>query len=116
MTPSEVVQRCYEMGCRGLAITDHVDSSNLDLALSCLLRFLGELQNLWAMEIILGVELTHVPPAKVEKLINKARTNGACWVVRCARQTSAGLEPREIDWVWKNDVKIVRQLNQPRWV
>ncbi len=82
LIPSELVQRLYVLGCRIVAITDHADSSNLETAVSNILKFIYENQNSWEGMIILpGVELTHVPPKNLGKSISKARQLGAKWVV-----------------------------------
>jgi histidinol phosphatase-like PHP family hydrolase len=64
-----------------LAITDHVDSSNLEFVLTGLLQFVDELGAEWKTEIISGVELTHVPPRKIANLTEKAKKLGARWIV-----------------------------------
>ena len=81
LIPSELAQRLWVMGCAGVAMTDHVDCSNLGPALDCVLSFVEQYQDAWPMAIIPGVELTHVPPAKIEALTQRARAAGARWVV-----------------------------------
>jgi len=81
LLPSELVQRAHQRGCRCLAITDHADSSNLDFVLSRVLRFVDELGTAWGILVIPGVELTHVPPARIGTLVRRARQMGARWVV-----------------------------------
>jgi putative hydrolase len=81
LLPSELVRRAMEMGCRGLAITDHVDSSNLEFVVSRMCQFVEELGGEWNVDVIPGVELTHVPPRKIGSLAEKARDLGARWVV-----------------------------------
>jgi histidinol phosphatase-like PHP family hydrolase len=108
MIPAGLMQRALVRGCLGLAITDHVDSSNLEWALENLLKFVEELGQEWQpgivpggdgttaplntldsrslaknwhLPLIPGVELTSVPPRKIETLAQKARSMGAKWVV-----------------------------------
>ena len=108
MIPAGLMQRALVRGCLGLAITDHVDSSNLEWAFENLLKFVEELGQEWQpgiipggdvttaplntldskslaknwhLPLIPGVELTSVPPRKIEALTQKARTLGARWVV-----------------------------------
>jgi len=108
MIPSELMQRAIARGCLGLAITDHVDSSNLDFALSRALQFVNDLGDQWRLNIvpgseltsvptnllapeelgddwylpvIPGVELTSVPPCKIASLVDRARDLGAKWIV-----------------------------------
>ncbi|GAF74279.1 unnamed protein product, partial [marine sediment metagenome] len=42
LCPAELVQRAKKQGYRALAITDHVDSSNLDLIVSQIVKFCRE--------------------------------------------------------------------------
>lgn len=81
LLPSELVQRAHQKGCRCMAITDHADGSNLDFVLSRLLKFVEEMGGDWGMRVVPGVELTHVPPVRIEKLAYRARQMGARWVV-----------------------------------
>jgi histidinol phosphatase-like PHP family hydrolase len=108
MIPAGLMQRAIVRGCLGLAITDHVDSSNLEWAFENLLKFVEELGQEWQPDIvpggdvttaplntldsdalaknwhlpvIPGVELTSVPPRKIGVLAEKARSLGAKWIV-----------------------------------
>jgi len=81
LLPSELVQRASVRGCRGLAITDHVDSSNLEFVISRILQFVDELGEAWQMDVVPGVELTHVPPRHIAPLAEQARALGARWIV-----------------------------------
>mgnify|MGYP001814735062 FL=1 len=108
MIPAGLMQRALVRGCLGLAITDHVDSSNLEWAFENLLKFVEELGQEWQSDIvpggdvttaplnmldsealaknwhlpiIPGVELTSVPPRKIAALAQKAQSLGAKWVV-----------------------------------
>ena len=108
MIPAGLMQRAIARGCLGLAITDHVDSSNLEWAFGNLLKFVNELGQEWHPDVvpggdattaplnmpdsgvlgkdwhlplIPGVELTSVPPRKIAVLAEKARSLGAKWVV-----------------------------------
>jgi putative hydrolase len=108
MIPAGLMQRALVRGCLGLAITDHVDSSNLEWAFGNLLKFVEELGQEWQpamvpgadgttaplntldsdarakhwhLPLIPGVELTSVPPRKIEALAQEARSLGARWIV-----------------------------------
>ena len=62
LVPSEIAQRCSALGYGGIGITDHVDISNIDMVLECLVPACEELNNIFSLTIVPGVELTHVPP------------------------------------------------------
>ena len=54
MIPAGLMQRALVRGCLGLAITDHVDSSNLEWAFENLLKFVEELGKEWQPDIVPG--------------------------------------------------------------
>ncbi len=78
LCPAELVQRARKKGYRALAITDHVDSSNIDSVVSQIVKFCRENAPLNSdIRVIPGVELTHLSPPLISKLARKARGNGA---------------------------------------
>jgi histidinol phosphatase-like PHP family hydrolase len=80
LIPSELVRRAEMKGCRALGITDHVDFTNVEFVIRQVSK-VKELEDVLEMRILCGVELTHVPPAKMEKLATLARRLGADLVV-----------------------------------
>jgi len=81
LLPTELVQRANHAGYRALAITDHVDRSNIDFAVPRLVEALNELKDHTPVQAIPGAEVTHVPPALVGALVQKARELGAMIVI-----------------------------------
>jgi len=108
MLPAGLMQRAIVRGCMGLAITDHVDSSNYEFVLSRILQFVQELGDQWHlgtipgpeatsaptsklspdevgddwhMPVFAGLELTSVPPQKIAPMAERARALGAEWIV-----------------------------------
>jgi histidinol phosphatase-like PHP family hydrolase len=80
LIPSELVRRAVFHGYTALAITDHVDFTNIEHVLSCV-RKVKSLEDDYDIKIFAGVELTHVPPGKMPQLVEKARKLGAEIVV-----------------------------------
>lgn len=77
-SPAELVQRAKDKGYITLAITDHVDSSNLNLVVPRLAEFCEEVNGLVeGIKVIPGAELTHLPPALISRLAREARRIGA---------------------------------------
>jgi len=82
LCPAELVQRAKKKGYRALAITDHVDSSNLDLIVPQIVKFCRENAHLNSdIRVIPGVELTHLLPPLINKLARKARAKGAKLII-----------------------------------
>jgi histidinol phosphatase-like PHP family hydrolase len=81
LIPSELVRRCHIAGYRALAITDHVDWSNINHVLVSTVKCVESLTSCWGIRVIPGVEITHVPLQEIGTLIKYARQNGATLVV-----------------------------------
>jgi len=81
LLPSELVRRAVVKGYQAIAITDHVDVSNMDWVVSRLMKDCDELKRYFPIEIIPGVEVTHVPPERIQPLAEEARKLGAKIVV-----------------------------------
>ena len=77
LSPAETVRRAEHAGYGAIALTDHVDASNLESVLSAMIKFVRETQPFLKIKIIPGVELTHVPPGQVPSLISQCRSFGA---------------------------------------
>lgn len=74
LVPSEMFRRFSAIGNKGIAITDHVDFSNISFVLSNLLK-LKELES--EIEFLVGVEITHVPPRLIGRAVELAWKEGA---------------------------------------
>jgi len=76
LIPSELVRRAQVKGYRAIGLTDHVDFTNIEYVLNSI-RKAKYLEDVLAMRILPGVELTHVPPAKIAQMVSMARKMGA---------------------------------------
>ena len=83
LLPSELVRRASVNGYEVIALTDHVDSSNIDFVLLRLIKVARDLNRFWGQKIkvIPGVEITHAPLELIPKLIKYARRKGRVLVV-----------------------------------
>jgi len=81
LIPSELIRRAEAIGYKALAITDHVDSSNIDLVIPKIVSALRKLKGFISIEVIPGAEITHVPPQIFHDLVKEARQLGAKLVV-----------------------------------
>ena len=81
LIPSELARRAAAAGYRALAVTDHADHSNIDFIVPRLVKVCEKLAGSAGIEVIAGIELTHVPPGLIAELVKEARTLGARLVV-----------------------------------
>ncbi len=81
LVPAEHLRRVEVLGYTAIAITDHVDSSNLDFIIPRIAQAAKDLNPISPTRLIVGIELTHVPPALIGPLTEKSRTLGAELVV-----------------------------------
>ncbi len=81
LIPFELARRAAVAGYRALAITDHGDFSNMDLIIPRLSRIAQDLGKSLGMTVIPGIELTHIPPARIAEATAEARSLGAKLVV-----------------------------------
>ena len=81
LLPSELVRRAQVKGYTAIALTDHVDSSNIDFVLPRIVKVSKVLNKDWDIFVIPGVEVTHAPLKEIPILVKYARENGAKLVV-----------------------------------
>ena len=81
LVPSEHVRRVEILGYKAIAITDHADSSNIHILIPNLIKVARDLNPINTTQLIVGVELTHVPPALIAPLAAQSRALGAQLIV-----------------------------------
>lgn len=79
LIPAELVRRAMVLGHDMIAITDHVDMTNVAHVASSVARAVELCEDY--IKVIPGVEITHVPPGKINKVAMMARKHGAQWIV-----------------------------------
>lgn len=75
LLPSELARRYEEKGYKAIAITDHVDVSNIKRVVAEIVNFCKN----WPkkrIKVLPGIELTHVPLEQFSKLTKYARKHG----------------------------------------
>jgi histidinol phosphatase-like PHP family hydrolase len=81
LIPSELARRAKVTGYSVLAITDHADHSNFDFIIPRLVKVCQKLTDALSIQVIPGIELTHVPPEYIYDLAVEARHTGAKIIV-----------------------------------
>ncbi|AMK14161.1 PHP domain-containing protein [methanogenic archaeon mixed culture ISO4-G1] len=79
LIPAELVRRAMVLDHDVIAITDHVDMSNVEWVVSNIVKAVELCEDY--IKVIPGVEITHVPPSKIDKVAKLARKYGAQWIV-----------------------------------
>ncbi len=80
LLPIELARRAVVKGHTAIAFTDHASISNLDRLINEG-RQEAELAKEWDIEVLVGVEITHVPARKMDHVISEARRKGAELIV-----------------------------------
>jgi putative hydrolase len=81
LIPAELARRAVAMGYEALAITDHMDHSNIDLIIPRIVKVVRALKDIMPITLLPGAEITHVPPSLIPDIIKEARKLGARMVI-----------------------------------
>ncbi|MDR1040086.1 MAG: histidinol phosphate phosphatase domain-containing protein [Deltaproteobacteria bacterium] len=94
LCPAELAQRARLRGYAYLGLTDHADHSNLEALVKAAVAAAGPLSSAYTgFTVIPGIELTHVPPNQIPRLIRAARELGARAVVVHGESPVEPVEP-----------------------
>jgi histidinol phosphatase-like PHP family hydrolase len=81
LIPAELIRRAAAIGYEAIAITDHMDHSNIELIIPRIVKAIDALKNYMPIKVIPGAEITHVPPSLIPDMVKEARNLGAKIVV-----------------------------------
>ncbi|HWE60205.1 MAG TPA: histidinol phosphate phosphatase domain-containing protein [Chloroflexota bacterium] len=81
LSPVELIRTACVQGYTALAITDHAGIGFLADRLRELRRDVDLATRYWPIEVVVGVELTHLPPEAIAEAAATARAGGAQLVV-----------------------------------
>ena len=81
LVPAELVRRAFCRGYRAITIADHVDMATIDEVVPVIISAAFELTEALDIAVIAGVEITHVPPALIPRVVERARKLGAELVI-----------------------------------
>jgi len=76
LLPSEIAVRYAAKGYKVIAITDHVDYSNIESVVCSILKFTRNWPGDSLIKVLPGVELTHLPLGQFKALARYARKEG----------------------------------------
>ncbi len=81
LIPSELIRRAEAIGYQAIAITDHIDASNIDSVIPKIVQAINKIKDYISIYAIPGAEITHAPPQTIPELVKEARRLGAKIVV-----------------------------------
>ncbi|GAB4387316.1 MAG: histidinol phosphate phosphatase domain-containing protein [Thermodesulfovibrionales bacterium] len=93
LVPFELVRRAAAAGYRAIALTDHVDASNIGTVVPAVARAVQMLRPHVSLDVLCGAEITHAPPALIPELVREARELGAEIVVVHGETIAEPVEP-----------------------
>ena len=76
LLPAELIRRAAVAGYKTVGITDHVDASNISEIIAAVAKVRDSAEK-YGVDLIPGVEITHVPPTEIAALAKRARDEGA---------------------------------------
>ena len=81
LSPVELARRAADKGYGCIGIADHASASNIELLIKSLKRDAEIIEKYWPLQVLVGIELTHVPAEAVDSLAREAKKIGAQYVV-----------------------------------
>ncbi len=81
LLPSELARRAEEKGYQVIAITDHVDFSNVERVLSSIIKAVEHINRTMKIRAIAGCETTHISPLEIPAMVQMCRSLGAKIIV-----------------------------------
>lgn len=80
LLPSELARRAQNLDHEVIAITDHVDYSNVD-TITQIQKAIDDINDNWDIRVLLGAEVTHAPVNSIDGIAKRAKELGADIVV-----------------------------------
>lgn len=80
LLPSELARRAQQLNHEVIAITDHVDYSNVE-TITQIQKAIDDVNSNWDIKVLLGAEVTHAPVESIDKIAKRAKDLGADIVV-----------------------------------
>ena len=80
LLPSELARRALKLNHEAIAITDHVDWSNVD-TIPAIQDAIDDINANWNITVVLGAEVTHAPCESIDGIAARAKDLGAKIVV-----------------------------------
>ena len=93
LSPMELIRRAVVRGYAAIAVTDHCGLEDQERIIPILVRECAVASAQWDILAIPGVELTHLPPGKVDEAAQRAKELGARVVIVHGETVVEPVEP-----------------------
>lgn len=80
LLPSELARRALKLNHEAIAITDHIDYSNVE-EIPKIQSAIDDVNENWDITVVLGAEVTHAPVESIDAIAKRAKELGAKIVV-----------------------------------
>jgi histidinol phosphatase-like PHP family hydrolase len=107
LIPAELVRLAEIAGYEAIALTDHVDSGNMESILRQVIRVAEDLNRQHGIKVLPGVEITHMPPPLIPDLARAARKLGAKMVVVHGESPVEPVRPQTNLFALRSDIDIL---------
>ena len=107
LIPAELVRIAEIAGYKAIALTDHVDSGNMETILKQMIRVAEDLNQPDRIKVLPGVEITHMPPPLIPDMAKAARKLGAKMVVVHGESPVEPVRPQTNLFALRSDIDIL---------
>jgi putative hydrolase len=107
LIPAELVWMAEIAGYKAIALTDHVDSGNMEPILRQVIRVAEDLNRRDGIKVLPGVEITHMPPTLIPDMAKAARRLGAKMVVVHGESPVEPVRPQTNLFALRSDIDIL---------
>jgi histidinol phosphatase-like PHP family hydrolase len=107
LIPSELVYTAKQAGYEAIAITDHVDFSNMDSVIPKILKAAHHLEQEYGIVVLVGAEITYVPPKLIDKAAKECRNWGAEIIVVHGETLAENVPPETNFYAASADIDIL---------
>jgi histidinol phosphatase-like PHP family hydrolase len=107
LIPAELVRVAEIAGYEAIALTDHVDSGNMESILKQVIKVAEDLNRQDGIKVLPGVEITHMPPPLIPDMAKAARGLGAKIVVAHGESPVEPVRPQTNFFALRSDIDIL---------
>jgi putative hydrolase len=107
LIPAELVRIAEIAGYKAIALTDHVDSGNMEPVLKQIIKVAEDFNRQDGIKVLPGVEITHMPPPLIPDMAKVARKLGAKMVVVHGESPVEPVRPQTNLFALRSDIDIL---------